>query len=297
MINRNIRKNIYNNTQKIKELFYLEDFCNLNYGDYILEQYFNHESREEFVIAYFELSVMFSDLYKILSEKRKSNFLNSREENLFFIMNNVSSLEDFIKVARVIFDSGKYLTDSTNNFHEMNAFGKIYLHKSLNDEEKKFLNEICPTFEEDLNMYNQNFSLEEYWSYYEKYLKHFKDSGYIDIKDRFNCMEVIENYFVKLLTVDIEKGNLDVFDELSRYFVDMNNFLKKNGCSHGLEIDLNKCVYQNMYDKEFIKKAIGFFIEIKSTKKDGVYVIDNFSFSDDEFEEFKASNSKIKLKK
>ena len=143
---------------------------------------------------------MIGDLYKILNEKFISNTLSVAEENVFVFLNII---DDYDVVIQEVFKSSELqcmLLNSTINFNEFNVFGKIELHKILNDNQIKRLKKISPTIDDDIETYNKDFDLKDYMKFYRNYTNHLRSIAPYGCEISF--IDAMKNHFTRLFQYD-----------------------------------------------------------------------------------------------
>lgn len=240
-------------------------------------------------------SVMIGDLYKILNEKFISNTLSVAEENVFVFLNII---DDYDVVIQEVFKSSELqcmLLNSTINFNEFNVFGKIELHKILNDNQINRLKKISPTIDDDIETYNKDFDLKDYMKFYRNYTNHLRSIAPYGCEISF--IDAMKNHFTRLFQYD-PSINSKVLNELCEYYFKMNSYLESKNVKRYKFLDYKECsenIHKFINDSDNIEKMLLFWISVEESKKDNVYNIDGIEFNEEEYKNY--NKEKIYIKK
>lgn len=285
MTNRYVRKYIENNTKSYlsKTMFLIDLFSGKDKNDV--------DTIRKTIIY----SVMIGDLYKILNEKFISNTLSVKEENVFVFLNII---DDYDIVIQEVFKSSEFqcmLLDSTINFNELNVFGKIELHKILNDNQIKRLKKISPTIDDDIETYNKDFDLKDYMKFYKNYTNHLR--GIAPYGCEISFIDAMKSHFTRLFQYD-PSINSKALNELVEYYFKMNSYLESKNVKRYDFLDYKECsenIYKFINNSDNIEKMLLFWISVEESKKDNVYNIDGIEFNEEEYKNY--NKEKIYLKK
>jgi hypothetical protein len=110
--------------------------------------------------------VTFIDLYKQINYQIQTQNLTENDLKILPWIDGIYEFKDIhtsiIKNPLIL----EYLLDSSYNFYNACILEKLAQIKALPCEDKEFLLEICPSFIEDLNMYDIKIELENYYKYF-----------------------------------------------------------------------------------------------------------------------------------
>ena len=163
-------------------------------------------------------SVLFLDLYKMIRYKQLTNTITEFDLQ---ILPHLEKITIFNQIHKTIIENPAFLAASISSvldFKESTALEKYASVKTIKEEDKNFLLEIIPLSNEDFDKYGKVLDLEDYYKYYKKIKKYYKN---IDIKDEIiinqltsfvrllypYCMEEMKNLINELSKIDFEVFN------------------------------------------------------------------------------------------
>lgn len=163
-------------------------------------------------------SVLFLDLYKMIRYKQLTNTITEFDLQ---ILPHLEKITTFNQIHKTIIENPAFLAASISSvldFKESTALEKYASVKTIKEEDKNFLLEIIPLSNEDFDKYGKILDLEDYYKYYKKIKKYYKN---IDIKDEIiinqltsfvrllypYCMEEMKNLINELSKIDFEVFN------------------------------------------------------------------------------------------
>lgn len=163
-------------------------------------------------------SVLFLDLYKMIRYKQLTNTITEFDLR---ILPHLEKITTFNQIHKTIIENPAFLAASISSvldFKESTALEKYASVKTIKEEDKNFLLEIIPLSNEDFDKYGKILDLEDYYKYYKKIKKYYKN---IDIKDEIiinqltsfvrllypYCMEEMKNLINELSKIDFEVFN------------------------------------------------------------------------------------------
>ena len=181
----------------------------------IFEDKLTNETRVKYMLLE---SVLFLDLYKMIRYKQLTNTITEFDLQ---ILPHLEKITTFNQIHKTIIENPAFLAASISSvldFKESTALEKYASVKTIKEEDKNFLLEIIPLSNEDFDKYGKVLDLEDYYKYYKKIKKYYKN---IDIKDEIiinqltsfvrllypYCMEEMKNLINELSKIDFEVFN------------------------------------------------------------------------------------------
>ena len=181
----------------------------------IFEDKLTNETRVKYMLLE---SVLFLDLYKMIRYKQLTNTITEFDLQ---ILPHLEKITIFNQIHKTIIENPAFLAASISSvldFKESTALEKYASVKTIKEEDKNFLLEIIPLSNEDFDKYGKVLDLEDYYKYYKKIKKYYKN---IDIKDEIiinqltsfvrllypYCMEEMKNLINELSKIDFEVFN------------------------------------------------------------------------------------------
>ncbi len=168
-------------------------------------------------------SVSFMDLYKKIHYKIITNTLT--EEDLLILPRMDATLY-FEDIHTGIFCDTLFSTmllDASVDFYNATTLEKIAQIKSMGLEDKTFLKELVPSFEEDLQMYDKKVNIETYYQYMKEIETYYEKKG-LAIMSETMIAQVVS--FIKNLYCWDQQNTVDNILELalidysySKYFL------------------------------------------------------------------------------
>lgn len=242
--------------QKIREFLYKKS----KNGDCFLffPEDLNKTSPDKSIFTSLLEGVIFVDLYKELHYKNITNKMTSKDYELLAVVDSIINFEDIHKhiLTNGIFADS--LFNASVNFYNASGLEKIAQVKSLKDDDKIFLKEILPSFDEDLEFYNRKIELETYFNYISK-IKDYHERK----KIAFNKETIIEQIvaFIKnLYSWDSENAIKNILDlalidyKYSKQFLKLHKYPKVGNGKYKAELRIKRL--ENTEIEEIIAYAI-----------------------------------------
>lgn len=135
------------------------------------------------VYTLFIESVMFCDLYKKINYKKVTSTLTDEDLRLIPIVDSITKIEHVHEALKTNPGFIEHLIKATTNFYNATIIEKISQLKALKQEDKHFLLEQFPPFQEDLDFYDKKVNIEILYLYYKNIEKFYKVQGYPFMKD------------------------------------------------------------------------------------------------------------------
>lgn len=121
-------------------------------------------------------TITFMDLYKRLNYKKVTSALTENDLLLLPVIDSVVKVKEIHEMILNNPNTLKALLEASYNFHKATILEKISQIKALNREERNFLLELTPCFQEDLDTYDGNIKIETFYNYYKNLHKFYMDN-------------------------------------------------------------------------------------------------------------------------
>lgn len=260
-----------------------------------IEQYLDKSPTIDNVRTLFVESTTFIDLYKKINYKKVTSTLTEEDLLTIPIIDSIIEVEHIHEVVinqPVFFEK---MLDATYEFYNATILEKIAQLKALSIEDKQFLLEMIPSFQEDLDFYDQKVELEIFYLYY-KTLETFYHSKQLPfMKD--SIIDQIVNFIKNLYHYD-QENFIHVVLELALIDYKFSNIFLKCEKYPGIANGRRKTMYRiNIFEEGTEKDILDYAI------LDDYYlfeVIDTYLFtrnSHTKEENYKASYETIEVKK
>lgn len=124
-------------------------------------------------------TITFMDLYKMINYKKATTSLTTKDFRLMPIIDSIFETNHIHELVLMQPGILQILLESSYNFHKATILEKISQIKALNLEDRNFLLELTPCFQQDLDTYDGNIKIETLYDYYQDIKKFYKDQEMI----------------------------------------------------------------------------------------------------------------------
>lgn len=145
----------------------------------ILNPDLNHSSSINKARTLLFETITFMDLYKAMNYKKATTSLTEKDFLLMPIVDSIIETNHIHELILIQPGILPILLESSYNFHKATILEKISQIKALNSEDRNFLLELTPCFQQDLDTYDGNIKIETLYDYYQDIKKFYKDQKMI----------------------------------------------------------------------------------------------------------------------
>lgn len=229
------------------------------------------------------VTTVFLDAYKILNAKVQESTISFDEKRFYDL---IASILNFDSLENALFSYSTLLEELlkyTLEFYRSSILRKITVMKKLTEGQKQCLKTGFSLFENDIEEYENHFSLETLINYYQEEIKKYEEAE-IGIKDFGTLTEdLLEEIsgFIKMLAGYDPASFEELMEELletdykwSKYIIDHSFKIK------GIDLEENEqrvkffesfkikdLIYDEiLYNDDYLKSTLNFILEVKSNK-------------------------------
>jgi len=127
---------------------------------------FHCYSKKNEVMSILMQSITFMDLYKQINYKKVTSTLKEEDLLIIPIIDSIINMEHVEFALKNYPYFSDYLISASVDFYNASVLEKIAQIKALKEEEKQFLLEVVPPFQEDLDFYDKKIDIEILYLYY-----------------------------------------------------------------------------------------------------------------------------------
>lgn len=229
------------------------------------------------------VTTVFLDAYKILNAKVQESTISFDEKRFYDL---IASILNFDSLENALFSHSTLLEELLKyslEFYRSSILRKITVMKKLTEGQKQCLKTGFSLFENDIEEYENHFSLETLINYYQEEIKKYEEAE-IDINDFGTLTEdLLEEIsgFIKMLAGYAPASFEAFMEELletdykwSKYIIDHSFKIQ------GIDLEENEqrvklfenfkikdLIYDGiLYNDDYLKSTLNFILEVKSNK-------------------------------
>lgn len=229
------------------------------------------------------VTTVFLDAYKILNAKVQESTISFDEKRFYDL---IASILNFDSLENALFSHSTLLEELLKyslEFYRSSILRKITVMKKLTEGQKQCLKTGFSLFENDIEEYENHFSLETLINYYQEEIKKYEEAE-IGIKDFGTLTEdLLEEIsgFIKMLAGYDPASFEELMEELletdykwSKYIIDHSFKIQ------GIDLEENEqrvkffesfkikdLIYDEiLYNDDYLKSTLNFILEVKSNK-------------------------------
>lgn len=229
------------------------------------------------------VTTVFLDAYKILNAKVQESTISFDEKRFYDL---IASILNFDSLENALFSHATLLEELLKyslEFYRSSILRKITVMKKLTEGQKQCLKTGFSLFENDIEEYENHFSLETLINYYQEEIKKYEEAE-IDINDFGTLTEdLLEEIsgFIKMLAGYDPTSFEEFMEELletdykwSKYIIDHSFKIQ------GIDLEeseqrvklfenfkIKDLIYDGiLYNDDYLKSTLNFILEVKSNK-------------------------------
>ena len=228
------------------------------------------------IYMYMELVVAYSDLFKLISYRKKENMATMDDYYYLKNIDNISNIDDLMSEIVAYPDFLEEILESMYEFYMLFYLGRSNVYHSLSENEMMYLSKLTSFFEEEKEIYTKDMELEDYLFHYKMKQKVFENDDEVSMLDTTHIIDEICGYITNLSKYNYDNYINNIKDLLIFYYEGVKfdvmhekNLIhekaddKKEFVSQFETLNFEEMGQEILYDSDFLFFLVEFYCVVK----------------------------------